>query len=74
MTVTFIGHDAAETPVCNVTGNNTICSSDYSHRVSVMKGFLVLRDVTSSDRGTFTVRDKTSEVIGVNTVTVEGKI
>lgn len=71
VTVTFIGHDAAETPVCNVTGNNTTCSSDYSHRVSVMKGFLVLRDVTSSDRGTFTVRDKTGEVIGVNTVTVE---
>ncbi len=39
-----------------------------------MKGFLVLRDVSSSDRGTFTVRDKTGEVIGVNTVTVEGKI
>lgn len=74
MKVTFTGHDAAETLVCSVKGNNTTCSSDYSHRVSVMKGFLVVRDATSSDTGTFTVRDKMGEVIGVNIVTVEGKI
>ncbi|XP_073698978.1 uncharacterized protein [Garra rufa] len=69
--VTFNGHDAAETLVCSVSGSNT-CSSDYNHRVSVINGFLVLRDLTLSDTGTFTVRDKMGEVIGVNTVTVEG--
>ncbi|XP_016090094.1 uncharacterized protein [Sinocyclocheilus grahami] len=69
--VTFTSHDAAETLVCSVTGNNPICSSDYSHRVSVLNGFLVVHAATSSDTGTFTVRDKMGEVIGVNTVTVE---
>lgn len=70
--VTFTGHDTAETLVCTGTGNSSTCSSDYNHRVSVINDFLVLRDATSSDTGTFTVRDKTGEVIGVNTVTVEG--
>ncbi|KAI2668289.1 Programmed cell death 1 ligand 1 [Labeo rohita] len=70
--VTFTGHNAAETLVCSVTGNNTMCSSDYNHRVSVINDFLVLRELTSSDTGTFTVRDEMGEVIGVNTVTVEG--
>ncbi|KAL0146460.1 hypothetical protein M9458_058235 [Cirrhinus mrigala] len=70
--VMFTGHNAAETVVWSVTGNNTTCSSDYSHRVSVVNDFLVLRDLTSSDTGTFTVRDKMGDVIGVNTVTVEG--
>ncbi|XP_016416755.1 uncharacterized protein LOC107746920 isoform X1 [Sinocyclocheilus rhinocerous] len=70
--VTFTGHDADETPVCSVLGNNTTCSSEYTHRVSVIKGFLVLRELTSTDTGTFTVKNKMDEVIGVNTVTVEG--
>ncbi|KAL0202932.1 hypothetical protein M9458_000950, partial [Cirrhinus mrigala] len=69
--VTFTGRNGAETLVCSVTGNNTTCSSDYNHRVAVVNDFLVLRELTSSDTGTFTVRDKMGEVIGVNTVTVE---
>ncbi|KTF80262.1 hypothetical protein cypCar_00011001 [Cyprinus carpio] len=69
--VTFTGHDADETPVCSVTGNKTTCSSEYTHRISVINDFLVLRELTSTDTGTFTVKNEMDEVIGVNTVTVE---
>uniref|UniRef100_A0A8C1RMN2 Immunoglobulin V-set domain-containing protein n=1 Tax=Cyprinus carpio TaxID=7962 RepID=A0A8C1RMN2_CYPCA len=55
-----------------VTGNNTTCSLDYNNRVSVMNHSLVLRGLTSSDGGTFTVKDNMGEVISINTVTVEG--
>uniref|UniRef100_A0A8C1WWG1 Uncharacterized protein n=1 Tax=Cyprinus carpio TaxID=7962 RepID=A0A8C1WWG1_CYPCA len=71
--VTFTGHDADETPVCSVTGNKPTCSSEYTHRISVINDFLVLRELTSTDTGTFTVKNEMDEVIGVNTVTVEGK-
>ncbi|KAK2909113.1 hypothetical protein Q8A67_004950 [Cirrhinus molitorella] len=70
--VTFNRHDAEETLVWSVTRSNTTCLSDCNHRVSVKNYFLVLLDLTTSDTGTFTVRDKMGEVIGVNTVTVEG--
>lgn len=70
--VTFTGHDADETPVCSVTGNQTTCSSEYTHRVSVINDSLVLRELTSTDTGTFTVKKGMDEVISVNTVTVEG--
>ncbi|XP_043092460.1 uncharacterized protein si:dkey-22i16.9 [Puntigrus tetrazona] len=69
--VTFTSH-MAEALVCDVTGSYSMCSPDYSNRVSVTKGFLVVHDVTSSDTGTFIVRDETGEVVGVHTVTVEG--
>ncbi|XP_042572563.1 uncharacterized protein LOC109096774 isoform X2 [Cyprinus carpio] len=72
VTVTFTGSDTEEIQVCNVTGNNTTCSLDYNNRVSVMNHSLVLRGLTSSDGGTFTVKDNMGEVISINTVTVEG--
>ncbi len=73
MTVTFSGSDAKEIQVCSVTGNNTTCSLDYNNRVSVMNYSVVLRGLTSSDGGTFTVKDNMGDVISINTVTVEGK-
>ncbi|XP_058635435.1 uncharacterized protein si:dkey-22i16.9 [Onychostoma macrolepis] len=72
VTVTFTGSDAKEIQVCSVTGNNTTCSLDYNNRVSVMNYSLVLRGLTSSDGGTFTVKDNMGEVISINTVTVKG--
>ncbi|XP_052402059.1 uncharacterized protein LOC127949140 isoform X1 [Carassius gibelio] len=72
VTVTFTGSEAKEIQVCSVTGNNTTCSFDYDNRVSVMNYSLVLRGLTLSDGGTFTVKDNMGEVISINTVTVEG--
>lgn len=71
VTVTFTG--SSETRVCSVTGNDAECSAEYSNRVSVVNYSLVLGMLTSSDTGTFTVKDKMDEVISINTVTVEGK-
>lgn len=70
VTVTFTG--SSETRVCSVTGNDAECSPEYSNRVSVVNYSLVLGMLTSSDTGTFTVKDKMDEVISINTVTVEG--
>ncbi|KAG1956370.1 si:dkey-22i16.9 [Pimephales promelas] len=69
-TVTFTG--STETWVCNVSGNHAECSPEYTNRVSVVNNSLVLGMLTTSDRGTFTVKDKMGEVISINTVTVEG--
>ncbi|CAM4480856.1 unnamed protein product [Leuciscus chuanchicus] len=68
--VTFTG--LTETRVCSVRGNDATCSPEYANRVSVVNYSLVLGMLTSSDRGTFTVKDKMGEVISINTVTVEG--
>ncbi|XP_067259196.1 uncharacterized protein si:dkey-22i16.9 [Chanodichthys erythropterus] len=70
VTVTFTG--STETLVCSVIGNNTVCSPEYANRVSVINNSLTLSGLTSSDSGMFTVKEKTGEVISVNTVTVEG--
>jgi len=71
VTVIFTG--STETWVCNVSGNHAECSPEYTNRVSVVNNSLVLGMLTTSDRGTFTVKDKMGEVISINTVTVEGK-
>lgn len=71
VTVSFTG--SAETLVCSVMRNNLTCSPEYANRVSVINGSLVLDRLTSSDTGTFTVKEKTGEVISINMVTVEGK-
>lgn len=71
VTVSFTG--STETLVCSVTGNDTVCSPEYANRVSVINKSLTLSGLTSSDRGIFTVKEKTGEVISINTVTVEGK-
>ncbi|XP_077102549.1 uncharacterized protein LOC143753751 [Siphateles boraxobius] len=70
VTVTFSG--STENLVCRVSGNDPECSPEYTNRVSVVNYSLVLGMLTSSDRGTFTVKDKMGEVISTNTVTVEG--
>lgn len=71
VTVSYTG--STETLVCSVMGNNTVCSPEYANRVSVINNSLVLSGLTSSDSGIFTVKEKTGEVISINTVTVEGK-
>lgn len=50
-----------------------MCSPEYANRVSVINNSLTLIGLTSSDSGMFTVKEKTGEVISINTVTVEGK-
>lgn len=71
VTVSFTG--STETLVCSVTGNDAVCSPEYSNRVSVINNSLTLSGLTSSDSGMFTVKEKTGEVISINTVTVKGK-
>ncbi|KAK9981275.1 hypothetical protein ABG768_000828 [Culter alburnus] len=68
--VSFTG--STETLVCSVSGNNAVCSPEYANRVSVINNSLTLIGLTSSDSGMFTVKEKTGEVISINTVTVEG--
>ncbi|XP_056092829.1 uncharacterized protein si:dkey-22i16.9 [Rhinichthys klamathensis goyatoka] len=70
VTVTFTS--STETRVCSVSGNDAACSPEYTNRVSVVNYSLVVGMLTSSDTGTFTVKDKMGEVISINTVTVEG--
>lgn len=71
VTVSFTG--SAETLVCSVTGNDAVCSPEYANRVSVINNSLTLSGLTSSDSGVFSVKEKTGEIISINTVTVEGK-
>lgn len=68
VTVSFTG--SAETLVCSVTGNDAVCSPEYANRVSVINNSLTLSGLTSSDSGVFSVKEKTGEIISINTVTV----
>ncbi|XP_065121539.1 uncharacterized protein [Paramisgurnus dabryanus] len=69
--VTFTDFEGVEIPVCRVHGGTSMCDPKYNPRVSVMNDSLVLRELSSSDNGKFTVKDNMGEIMSVCTVTVK---
>lgn len=69
--VTFTDSDGVEIPVCRVHRGTSTCDPKYNHRVSVMNDSLVLRELSSSDNGKFTVKDNMGEITSVCFVIVK---
>ncbi|KAL6466204.1 hypothetical protein MHYP_G00263370 [Metynnis hypsauchen] len=57
--------------ICTVVGRSLHCKPEYEQRTSLASTF-VLRAVTPSDSGVYTVMDKKKDVIHTYTVTIEG--
>ncbi|KAB5528197.1 hypothetical protein PHYPO_G00137610 [Pangasianodon hypophthalmus] len=72
--VIYKSRDSADgEQICTVTQRSLQCKAEYTHRTSLSYPELILRDVQSSDSGSYTIRDlKNNEDIHVYTVTVTG--
>lgn len=70
--VTFTDSEDVDMPVCSVERSTSTCDPKYKHRVFVVNASLVLSALSSSDSGTFTVKDKMGNIVSVCALTVKG--
>ncbi|XP_042572564.1 uncharacterized protein LOC109098517 isoform X1 [Cyprinus carpio] len=71
VTISFTSAYTTEILLCSVERSIATCSPDYTHRVSIVDSFLVLRELTASDTGIFTVKDKMDVMIAIYNVAVK---
>ncbi|XP_073699430.1 uncharacterized protein [Garra rufa] len=71
VSISFTSANTTEILLCSVERSIATCSSDYSHRVSVVGSSFKLQKLTASDTGIFTVKDKMDEVIAIYNIAVK---
>lgn len=71
VTISFTSANTTEILLCSVERSIATCSSDYTHRVSVVDTSLVLHELTGSDTGIFTVKDKMDVLVAIYNVAVK---